>query len=199
MKKPTCLFFLFLSFHFLHAEPNEDLWQAATTGNVNMLHQAIENGASLTSLNPQGHSALHLAALYGHVDAIKALLEKSDTVNQTNSEDRIALHLAAFQGHIQVVDQLLKYGANPNAKDKKGHTPLDSAVFGCMYFAQDWMLFKKIELASQTIEAYSVVLSLIRSNGYEDSINLGLYRYNIYASQALSLSKNSPEYKINDL
>ena len=38
------------------------------------------------------------------------------------------LHLAAFKGHKEIVEMLIAKGANVNAKDDDGITPLDGAM-----------------------------------------------------------------------
>jgi ankyrin repeat protein len=42
--------------------------------------------------------------------------------------DRTALHKAALAGDAERVKELLKKGADPNAQDKDGYTPLHKAA-----------------------------------------------------------------------
>ena len=45
-----------------------------------------------------------------------------------DSNGRTALHLAAGKGHIQAMDFLLKAGADVNAEDEFGRTPMLQAI-----------------------------------------------------------------------
>ena len=44
-----------------------------------------------------------------------------------NDEDGTPLHLPADRGHTEVVELLITAGADVNAKDDEGETPLDQA------------------------------------------------------------------------
>ena len=49
-------------------------------------------------------------------------------VNASDRDGGTALHAAAFLGHENAVDALLRHGANVNAANKSGSTPLDVAI-----------------------------------------------------------------------
>ena len=48
-------------------------------------------------------------------------------MNGTDKRGSTALHIASASNHLAVVLQLLKLGANKDAKDGNGKTPLDLA------------------------------------------------------------------------
>jgi len=50
------------------------------------------------------------------------------SVNQRNVTSKTALHWAAAYGRLAVVKRLVESGANVNAKDSNGVTPLTWAV-----------------------------------------------------------------------
>ncbi|KAI5071736.1 hypothetical protein GOP47_0013987 [Adiantum capillus-veneris] len=70
---------------------------------------------------------LYLAhqGLVSHVDAL--LSEGVVLVNFADFDGRTALHIAACEGHLDVVRLLVSKGADVNARDRWGSTPLDDA------------------------------------------------------------------------
>ncbi len=73
--------------------------------------------------------AIHDALDKEDVAGAKALLEADPALaNSIDIRDRTALHHAARLGNIEIVSLLLKLGADVNAKDSDGTTPLHDAV-----------------------------------------------------------------------
>ena len=69
------------------------------------------------------------AARTGNVEAVKQHLAAGADVDATVEEDRTTpLHGAALNGHKEVAELLIAKGANVNAKDGFGRTPLDWAI-----------------------------------------------------------------------
>eukprot|EP01120_Amphizonella_sp_Union-15-10_P002138 TRINITY_DN12293_c0_g1_i1.p1 TRINITY_DN12293_c0_g1~~TRINITY_DN12293_c0_g1_i1.p1 ORF type:complete len:409 (-),score=53.57 TRINITY_DN12293_c0_g1_i1:159-1385(-) len=88
------------------------------------------------------------AASKGSVLDLKKLIKMGGDVNSGDYDKRTALHLAASEGFLEAVKFLLSHGANPAAKDRWGHIPLDDAVnFGHQEIAQ--VLSKSMELINQ--------------------------------------------------
>lgn len=83
-----------------------------------------------------GLTPLHRAARtdnQGNADVINLLVSKGADIDHRASDDSgrpggTALHLAASLGNYEVVKQLLTNGADPNAEDISGNTPLHAAV-----------------------------------------------------------------------
>ena len=71
---------------------------------------------------------LRRSAETGDVAALQALLDKRPAVDGRDGNGRTALMLATLQGRAQVVDMLLSAGADPNAADSQGMTPLHAAM-----------------------------------------------------------------------
>ncbi|MEJ2461327.1 MAG: ankyrin repeat domain-containing protein [Candidatus Thiodiazotropha sp.] len=61
---------------------------------------------------------------------IKSLLRLGADIESLNPEGRTALHLACLAGHFHLVKLLICEGANVNAIDNEGHTPIFMAVEG---------------------------------------------------------------------
>ncbi|XP_067928889.1 myotrophin-like isoform X2 [Watersipora subatra] len=59
---------------------------------------------------------------------LKAVMQMGASVNEM-SEGRYPLHFAADYGQLEVLNYLISKGADVNAEDKYGITPLLSAIF----------------------------------------------------------------------
>ncbi|WP_375138233.1 ankyrin repeat domain-containing protein [Wolbachia pipientis] len=86
-------------------------------------------GIDVNATNQQKETPLHWAAEKGHKEVVEALLQvKGIDVNATNQQKETPLHWAAEKGHKEVVEALLDKGANVDAEDENGDTPLDLAT-----------------------------------------------------------------------
>ncbi|MGK7377601.1 ankyrin repeat domain-containing protein [Planococcus sp. 1R117A] len=87
----------------------------------------------LDTLEPESYrelSLLHVAAANGQTGSIRLLLERNWAVDQLDPlrEDYTALRWAVQKGHLDVIQLLLAHGADVNAKDDSGMTPLYQAA-----------------------------------------------------------------------
>jgi ankyrin repeat protein len=62
------------------------------------------------------------------IEAIELLMKARAGINAANGQGQTALHAAAGQGYDKVVEFLAAHGADVNAKDQRGFTPLDHAL-----------------------------------------------------------------------
>src|SRR5665213_1640767 len=62
------------------------------------------------------------------IEAIQLCLDAGVDINAANGQGQTALHAAALKGYDKVVQFLADHGANLEAKDKRGNTPLDEAL-----------------------------------------------------------------------
>ncbi|GLJ50906.1 hypothetical protein SUGI_1084110 [Cryptomeria japonica] len=68
----------------------------------------------------------------GNAEGLKALLDHHHPPSMSIAlilDDRTALHVAACQGHAHLVHLLISRGANVNARDRWGSTPLVDAKY----------------------------------------------------------------------
>ncbi|XP_014518991.1 serine/threonine-protein kinase STY17 [Vigna radiata var. radiata] len=72
---------------------------------------------------------LMYSAFEGDVDGIREVLESGVSVNYKDIDYRTALHVASCEGFTDVADLLLQKGAEVDAKDRWGSTPLADAIF----------------------------------------------------------------------
>ncbi len=109
--------------------PEDNVWQAASRGDVAALERHAAGGAPVDVPDPVlGTTPLGWAALHGHVDAAEWLLDNGAGVHTLNGDGSTAMHSAAFMGRAEVVRLLLERGGDPHARHPNGALPLHSSL-----------------------------------------------------------------------
>lgn len=102
---------------------------AAANGHMELTKLLLKYKAFVNSKAKNGEAPLHLAAQYGHPRVVTMLVqEHGASLEAITLDNQTALHFAAKYGQLVVAQTLLALGANPNAKDDKGQTPLHLAA-----------------------------------------------------------------------
>jgi ankyrin repeat protein len=96
---------------------------AALNGHRAVAQKLVENGAETILKDRNEWMAIHIAAWTGKEEVVRVLSEKLH-VNETGKDNLTALHCAAAQGHVKVTQLLLQRGADVDAEDTEGWTPL---------------------------------------------------------------------------
>lgn len=111
------------------------IYDAAHAGEVDRVETWLKsNRDSLNSEIADGFNLLHIASAFGHERLVAHLLDRGALVNAnaTNKAGETALHLAAAHREDKVAaricDRLIANGAELNAKQIGGQTPLHHAV-----------------------------------------------------------------------
>ncbi|XP_054087521.1 eye-specific diacylglycerol kinase isoform X3 [Zeugodacus cucurbitae] len=100
---------------------------AAHQGDLNMLRALHEQGYSLQSVNKNGQTALHFACKYNHKDIVRYIIScASRRLINLADKDRgqTALHIAAEHNRRDICVMLVAAGANLQARDLCGNTPM---------------------------------------------------------------------------
>ena len=111
------------------AELDEDLRNAASKGQTEILRELLSRGASLETRSKAGATPLMLAAVQGKQDTVEALLEKGANVNARNKIGSTALMYVAGRGHASIAKVLLDKRADVNATDNQKDTAWRGAVY----------------------------------------------------------------------
>ena len=115
----------------LAADPDLDVFEATALGYVDRLRERLEaDPAAASAFSTDGFTALHFAAFFGKPEAAKMLLEYGAAVDAytRNPFANQPLHAAAAGRHIEVCRVLLAAGADVNATQHGGFTPLHEAA-----------------------------------------------------------------------
>ncbi len=112
----------------MEAVPEDNVWKAASRGDVAALERHAADGAPVDVPDPAlGTTPLGWTALHGHVDAAEWLLDNGAGVHTLNGDGSTALHSAAFMGRAGVVRLMLERGADPHARHPNGALPIHSS------------------------------------------------------------------------
>jgi len=118
----------------LAADGGVDVFEAASLGDVATLRRLLDSDPSLArAWSDDGFTALHFAAFLGGSEAVRTLLDAGADVHAVaRNEMRVQpLHSAAARFPDVDLDScrlLLEAGADPNARQQSGHTPMDEAI-----------------------------------------------------------------------
>jgi len=109
--------------------------EACALGQFDRVKSFLQQDPSLVNqLSADGFPPLSLATFFGHHDTVILLLaHRADPNIQSRNRIRVtALHSAVDRQDETLVEILLSHGANPNATEFLGGTPLHAAAMGGM-------------------------------------------------------------------
>jgi len=150
----------------------ETVWNAYTHAEqpdiprlLDILRLLLDNGADPNAKDRWDWSLLHYTQ--GNVDLTRLLLDKGANPNAIENERGLTpLHFAAEPGRKAMVELLISRGANVNAKDYCGRTPLS--------YAEDlgsndmWGSPRDTSLTSEVKAAKKEVAELLRKHGAKE-------------------------------
>lgn len=108
-----------------------DVFEAATLGDVDTLHDLLhEDPSLLDARSPDDATALHFAAFFAQLETSQLLIDHGADVHAVSPTfgNVTPLHSAAAGGSAEIVHLLLEAGADPNARQNGGFTALHAAA-----------------------------------------------------------------------
>uniref|UniRef100_A0A7S4NLX7 Uncharacterized protein n=1 Tax=Guillardia theta TaxID=55529 RepID=A0A7S4NLX7_GUITH len=108
---------------------NEKLWEAASAGDMELLKEALKEGADVNAKRDSQLfcTSMHLAAAGGHTDVIAHLAESGAVIDMPNCLGSTPLHWAAACDREEACQTLLNLGSNARVINWHGLTPADRA------------------------------------------------------------------------
>lgn len=106
------------------------MWAAQST-NLDVIHELVANGASVTRPKADGITVLHMAASNNDIHTIDYLINLKDidiNVNVRNSEGWTPAHMAGWLNNFDAVNLLLENGANIAQKNANNLTCYEEIV-----------------------------------------------------------------------
>lgn len=100
------------------------LLEASQTGNPNLVHRLLEEGANPNIRNEKLQTPLHLASEGNHQRVAQHLISYGAEINVIDENQETPLFLASRNGHWKIVTLLLSNAADPEIKTLNQHTPL---------------------------------------------------------------------------
>ena len=104
--------------------PEDNLWGAARTGDLDGIKRYLSEGAEINELSPETNiSALSWATMMGEMEAAKLLIERGADLNVRQEDGGTPLHIAIALGRAEIAELLIKKGADVAAKNQGGQVP----------------------------------------------------------------------------
>jgi uncharacterized protein len=109
-----------------------DVLETAALGDARLEQLLGEDPEGARMWSPDGFTALHYAAFFGSPEAVRALVAagadlEARSTNQEFAPEATPLHSAVAAGRMDNAEVLLEAGADPNARQHGGFTPLMEA------------------------------------------------------------------------
>lgn len=108
--------------------PRRDaIFEAASSGNVRLIAQLLNQGVNVNQANNERETALHMAAAKGHYSAVIYLLNHGANLHARTITNWQPIHHATRFRHAQIANYLKQRGSQIYAKTSDGMSAVDMA------------------------------------------------------------------------
>ena len=115
---------------------------SASSGHLDAVSYLLDSGANIGAQNLDRNTALHMACLNCHDAMVALLLSKNAPLESVNIGKSTPLLVAVAEGDMDSTLVLLDAGADINASDHRGHTPLMRAAMNDFIGLVDLLMSK---------------------------------------------------------
>lgn len=147
---------------------------AADRGSMKIMKFLADRGGSLASCDNEGMNALLFACMRGHVEVARWLLESPERAGHVDQRDKYlstALYLASYSNRPECVELLITRGADLEARNKYGFTPLLRAARSKDALATVKLLFSRgADTAALTPDGSVSVFMMACASGSEPMV-----------------------------
>ena len=156
------------------AQPSLDVMEAAALGRIDALSELVsEDAARVGEHSADGFTPLHLAAFFGQPAAVEWLLERGAAPNAVARNPTMVqpLHSAVASGVTESVVALVDGGADVNATQQGGWTPLQAAAMHNKLEMVRSLLAAGAEVAQQADDGKTAI-GLAEAGGHDEMVKL---------------------------
>jgi len=172
---------------------DQQLLDAAKEGDVDLMREALQNGANVNTRHRYGFTPFHMACFHGRLEAVQFLSTVSEIdVNAVTISGRSAFHYACLCGHLEVVRFLVALpDINLLVADNECHTALHHAVSEGHLAVVQFLLSSNLGFDVETRDRYGrTALLLACAFGLLDIVEYLLTTHNADV-RAIDNSRNS--------